>query len=100
LHWSPSSLAGIAPDVRSQIQADPVDDSSTPDRGVKKSESVIWIKDGDYVRPVQVQVGITDGVNTAVNAADLREGAVVVTGEMAGRAQTGARNPFLPVLRH
>ncbi|HEV2437341.1 MAG TPA: efflux RND transporter periplasmic adaptor subunit [Verrucomicrobiae bacterium] len=100
LRWSPSSLAGIAPDVRSQIQADPLDDSSTPDRGVKKSENVIWLEDGNYVRPVQVQAGITDGVNTAVNAADLQEGAVVVTGEVAGRAQTGSRNPFLPVLRH
>ena len=100
LHWSPSALAGIAPDVRSQMQADPLDNASTPDQGVKKSESVIWLKDGDYVRPVQVKVGPTDGLNTAVNAADLREGAVVVTGELAGGAQTGARNPFLPVLRH
>ncbi|MGH7993366.1 MAG: efflux RND transporter periplasmic adaptor subunit [Limisphaerales bacterium] len=99
LHWSPSSLAEIAPEVRSQIQADPPGDSSTPDEGVKKSGSVIWLKDGDYVRPIQVKAGTTDGVNTAVAAADLQEGAVVVTGEMAGGAEGGARNPFLPVIR-
>lgn len=99
LHWSPSSLAEIAPEVRSQIQADPPGNSSTPDEGVKKSGSVIWLKDGDYVRPIQVKAGTTDGVNTAVAAADLQEGAVVVTGEMAGGAQAGARNPFLPVIR-
>jgi HlyD family secretion protein len=98
LHWSPSSLAEIAPDVRSKIQADSPDDSSD---GAKKNGGVIWLKDGDYARPVQVKTGTTDGVNTAVVAADLRDGAVVVTGERAGDSQAAAKNPFVPTfIRH
>ena len=55
LRWSPSSLAQIAPDIRSKIQSDSPADASTGDPsppGVKGSDDVIWLKDGDYVRPV------------------------------------------------
>ena len=96
LRWSPSSLAGIAPEVRSQIQADPPDSASAPGQGAMNSKNVIWLKDGDYIRPIQVKAGITDGVSTAVAGADLPEGAEVVIGETAGSARTTARNPFLP----
>ena len=104
LRWSPSSLAGIAPNLRSQIQADPPGDASAgtnagpskPARGVQGSQSILWVKEGDYIRPVEVKVGTTDGSDTAVAAADLREGAEVVIGETAGSAKTTTRNPFLP----
>lgn len=99
LRWSPSSLAEIAPDARSKIQSDPPGDASSPDAGAKKSEGVIWLKDGEFVRPVPVKTGTTDGVNTAVAAAELKEGAVVVTGESSGGSQATTKNPFVPVIR-
>jgi HlyD family secretion protein len=96
-HWSPLSLAEIAPDVRSTIKADPPDDSSD----TKKSGSIIWLKDGDYVRPIEVKTGTTDGVNTAVASTDLQDDAIVVTGESANKSQTSAKNPFVPTfIRH
>ncbi|HWD92624.1 MAG TPA: efflux RND transporter periplasmic adaptor subunit [Verrucomicrobiae bacterium] len=102
LRWSPSSLGEIAPEDRSQIaQADPPGDAAKPDNGAKKKDAVIWLKEGDYVRPLQVKVGTTDGVDTAVTAADLREGAVVVIGETASGARAAAQNPFVPhFIRH
>ena len=99
LRWLPPSLAEIAPDFRSKVQVDSTGDSSDSDKGARKNDGVIWLKDGDYVRPVQVKVGTTDGVNTAVAADDLREGAVIVTGETANGADVAARNPFVPVFR-
>jgi predicted RecA/RadA family phage recombinase len=48
---------------------------------------------------VEVKLGTSDGVNTAVAANELREGQVVITGEIVATAQTDAKNPFLPVLR-
>lgn len=100
LRWSPSSLAEIAPDIRSQIQADPAGNSSNSDSDAGKNGGVIWVKDGDFVRPVQVKLGTTDGANTAVAADNLREGSVVVTGEVAGGSEATAKNPFLPTRPH
>jgi HlyD family secretion protein len=97
LRWSPSSLAEIAPEFRSQVQTDPVDNSSI---STNKNEGVIWFKDGDYVRPIQVKVGASDGVNTAVAADDLQAGAMIITGETANGADVVSQNPFVPVFHH
>jgi multidrug efflux pump subunit AcrA (membrane-fusion protein) len=56
------------------------------------------LKEGDFVRPVEVKVGTSDGSNTAVVAGDLQEGQEVVTGETTDKAQAGTKNPFLPQL--
>lgn len=101
LRWSPSSLAEIALEFRPKIQVDLPDDLSNPNSDAKKGSGVVWLKDGDYVRPAQVKLGSTDGVHTATTAADLDEGAVVVTGLTAGSSQAATRNPFVPrLIRH
>ena len=48
------------------------------------------------VRPVEVKIGTSDGANTAGTADELREGQVVITGEIVATAQTDVKNPFLP----
>jgi HlyD family secretion protein len=98
LRWSPSTLAQVSSAGRSKL--DPPGDPpsaakpSTPDKLQK--EGVIWLQDGEFVRPVAVNVGISDGANTAVTADTLREGQAIVTGEDAQAAPTNAVNPFLP----
>lgn len=105
LRWAPSSLARIAPDARSQVQADPPGDAAAetngnaPTPGHPVRTGVIWVKDGEYVRPVEVRISTTDGVSTAVAAVDLREGAEVVTREISGSTQSATRNPFVPQIR-
>ncbi len=101
LRWSPSSLAQIAPD--SQGQADPAannsSNSSLPGKGHKNSKeiaSVVWVKDGEYVRPVEVKTGTTDGTTTAITADELPEGTEVVTGETNGSAKAAVKSPFVP----
>jgi HlyD family secretion protein len=100
LRWSPSSPAQIAPDARSH---DPQPGSGPPskqDKGQKSSRRTLWLKDGAFVRPIEVAAGTSDGANTAVVADELHEGQEVVTGEIAASAQTDVKNPFLPkVLR-
>ncbi|HVV00331.1 MAG TPA: RND transporter, partial [Verrucomicrobiae bacterium] len=100
LHWTPPSPEEIAPDVRSKFQADPPADASAGGQVAKSSQRVVWIRDGDYVRPVEVNAGTTDGVNTAVTGEALREGEEVITGEKLETAQSAARNPFVPPRRH
>ena len=42
---------------------------------------LLWVKDGDFVRPVAVMTGLSDGGYTQVEGEKLREGMEIVTGE-------------------
>ena len=101
LRWSPSSLAEVAPDARNGNLVDPPGDvhpakpAAGKDSPQKDSARTLWLKSGDLVRPVEVETGISDGVNTAVTAGDLHEGDEVVTGDVVG-GPSNVSNPFLP----
>jgi HlyD family secretion protein len=103
LRWSPSSVAQIAPDARNGDAADPP--ASDPPgsgpparkaRGQSSSRRTLWLHDGEFVRPLEVMAGTSDGAHTAVTEEGLREGVVVVTGETTASGQTDVKNPFLP----
>jgi len=90
LRWLPSSLAEVSPDCRSWKPLEGTAGSGSGTRGT------VWLKDGNYARPVDVAVGASDGVSTAVSATALTEDQEVITGEI-GRSQSGgAANPFMP----
>ncbi len=96
LRWSPSSPNEIAADARSQYPVDPPADNPPGAKGARESKGVVWLKDGEFVRPVEVKVGTSDGSSTAVTADHLKEGEEVVTGETTGPEQGATQNPFLP----
>jgi HlyD family secretion protein len=103
LRWSPSALTQISPDVRPQNQVDPSasdtagdSKSSKQNKGSKERQGTIWLKDGEFVRPLEVKAGTSDGANTAVTADNLQEGQEVVTGETSENSQATTKNPFLP----
>ena len=60
----------------------------------------IWTKDGSFVRPIAVRLGLTDGTWTQVQGEGLAKGAVVVTGtlsvEAAAEEASSEANPFIP----
>jgi hypothetical protein len=64
--------------------------------GKQSSHRTLWLKDGAFVRPIEVTAGTSDGANTAVAAEGLQEGQEVVTGETAASTQADVKNPFLP----
>jgi HlyD family secretion protein len=95
LRWMPSSLAEVAPWYRGNVPVgDPASDAS--EKKGNSADGTIWLKTGRFVRPMQVKIGPSDGANTVVSAADLREGQLVVTSETAAAAQAEAKSPFLP----
>jgi HlyD family secretion protein len=99
LRWTPSSLAEIAPDARAQNSVDsPLGDPSGSASGSNRP-AIVWLKDGPFVRPVEVKVGISDGTSTAVAVDALHEGQEVVVDGSIESVQAGTQNPFLPPIR-
>jgi HlyD family secretion protein len=65
-----------------------------------RNQSVVWVQQGDYVRPIKVRVGMSDGTMTEVDGEKLQEGLEVVLGEQqrATSSTTSTTNPFVPQL--
>jgi len=103
LRWSPSSPVEVAPEARSSKPADAPERSdpggSKKSRSSKERFGVVWLKDGEFVRPVDVKLGASDGAATAIVSDNVREGQEIVTGETMEIAQAGIQNPFLPPVR-
>jgi HlyD family secretion protein len=99
LKWMPSADE-VSPEFNKASEGKPrLTASVSPGRG-KSQAGIIWVPDGDYVRPVRVQTGLTDGTMTEVEGKGLTEGMKVVTGLQAKAvSQAGTKNPFTPRFR-
>jgi len=67
--------------------------------GAPRVRGTIWVEEGEFVRPIHVNMGLTDGTLTEVENKDLAEGMRVVVGEATREAQvgpSGERSPFTP----
>jgi HlyD family secretion protein len=95
LRWVPASEAQIAPELRATRNNSSIGGDAKKDKTQHSSMQTVWLKEGEYVRPIEVTVGLTDGVNSAVTADNLHEGDPVITGEAVGAA-ANVSNPFLP----
>ena len=103
LRWAPLPNQ-VAPEDRrkSRGQAGP----SGTDRegahgngGALQVRGTLWVVQGKFVRPVHVNVGMTDGIVTEVEGRDLTEGLQAVVGETTEESNVspGAeRSPFTP----
>ncbi len=97
LRWSPSSPREIVAGAHFPDTVAPPDGNNPSDAGgAHGSQSVIWLKEGDFVRPLVVKAGTSDGADTAVMADGLQEGREVVIGEASAKSQDATKNPFLP----
>jgi HlyD family secretion protein len=60
-------------------------------------KGILWIPDGEQVRPLQVSLGLTDGGMTEVEGDGLAEGLEIVTGQPTRTLEgSGTTNPFAP----
>lgn len=85
LQWKPKA---------SQIAAG--NEESAAGAGMKR----LWLADGDKVRPLEVVLGITDGIHTEISGDGVKEGMRIVIGETEAKAEDGDSEetsvPFLP----
>ncbi len=118
VRWKPSRPEQVVPELREKMASvlagrsgdrDPQNTSGSPagPRPVKQllkergDRGRLWVKDGKFVRPVDIQIGATDGTLTEVTGDELKEGMKVVRGESKGPelADGGdTTNPFAPRL--
>jgi len=107
LRWKPS-VEQVAPQFRETLEAGiaPPGNSvgtgsalSKADRagGDRPQRGILWIPDGEQVRPLRVRLGLTDGGMTEVEGEHLAEGLEIVTGQQSRAAVSGdTTNPFAP----
>ncbi len=99
LHWIPATEQ-IAPEFRGESAAGK-DDRGTAgkDDGSAATKGTLWVRDGQYVKPLAVATGLSNGLKTEVKPVDgagaLSEGLEIVTGVDTSRGrQAGSNNPF------
>ena len=84
LRWQPRPEQ-IAPEARET-------GAVAPDRGR------VWVAEKRFVRPVAVELGLSDGLTTEITGGDVHEGEPVVVGESARTESEGEASPFAPRL--
>jgi HlyD family secretion protein len=105
LRWSPSpqqvAPAARADFARTMQRKDAAADSHKEGQSASGAEThhrgTVWVQEGNFVKPVKVKLGLSDGTKTEILESDLEEGAVIVTGDAPIQAaQEGGSNPFAP----
>jgi HlyD family secretion protein len=77
------------------------DSSSSGAASGLQERGTLWVEQDKFVRPVHVNIGLTDGILTEVEGKYLTEGLQVVVGEARGETAGGPsadRSPFTPQL--
>ena len=108
LRWSPRPNQ-IAPEPgqtsRSRASSSSRDSGGrSGTAGAPRVRGTIWVEQGEFVRPVHVNTGLTDGTLTEVEGKGLMEGMRVVVGEAtreeatreAAAGPSAERSPFTP----
>jgi HlyD family secretion protein len=101
LRWRPK-VEQVAPDMRAAYarsrQAKPAEGGAKALEQERHDRGVVWVQDHDFVRPLPVTVGLSDGAMTEVSGDGIREGTQVVVGERHAQGGDAATNPFTPKL--
>jgi HlyD family secretion protein len=103
LRWKPQREQ-IDPAMRDAVQSGAPDRGSS-EKGTKSSKDRdnrgrLWIDFEGLVRPLEVQIGPSDGTTTVISGHGLKEGMEVIVGERRkdDRDTAETTNPFAPKL--
>ncbi|MGA8179961.1 MAG: hypothetical protein WB792_07865, partial [Desulfobacterales bacterium] len=93
LRWNPQTEQ-IAPDLRKSLDQP---GSKTNRASAGMDQNIVWAVQGQYVRPILVRTGLSDGIMTQIQGKDLSVGLAVVTGiRDQNTASADTKNPFTP----
>jgi len=99
LKWQPPARA-IAPEASAATAEKPREKSRGP-RGersaAREPQQRLWVVDGEFVRPINVKAGITDGKNVEISGKNVDEHLEVIVGDVRRDSSTAqTNNPFAP----
>jgi HlyD family secretion protein len=98
LRWKPD-IKQVAADARANyaksLQKHAAAEGSSP-ASAPAARGTVWVAEGQFVRPVRVKLGLSDGTRTEVIGDDLKDGMNVVSGEALQVATSDSSNPFAP----
>ena len=67
------------------------------DKAGEQKAGLVWVQDGDHVKPLKVNVGITNGSTTEVSGDEIRDGMEIIVGQrIAEKGAPATTNPFTP----
>jgi len=97
LRWNPKTDQ-IEPSLRKAFEkSDAKTDRETDRAFAGMRRSVVWAVQGQYVKPIPVTAGLSDGTMTEIQGQGLSAGLSVVTGiRDKETASSDTRNPFTP----
>ncbi|MGC3972052.1 MAG: hypothetical protein QM775_33335 [Pirellulales bacterium] len=61
-----------------------------------RGKSFVWIREGNFVKPIEVKLGATDGTRTEITGGEVAEKTELVVGEVRESSAVGTVNPFAP----
>jgi HlyD family secretion protein len=95
---APDARAAFADSLRRRKEAGKEKD---PRRGNSEyaTEGTLWVKEGDFLRPLTVRVGLSDGVKSEVIGEGIEENREIILG-LAQSASDEGGSPFLPKLKN
>jgi HlyD family secretion protein len=96
LRWRPPAEQ-IAPEFRDSFERPAAKKGRSEASVGGSSRAALWSPERDYVKPIRVRPGLSDGTFTEVQGEGLEEGMHVVTGiQTQTNNQDVASNPFTP----
>lgn len=93
LRWRPSAEQ-VVPEFRKAFEKE-LHGNATEAR-VSRDQAVVWVAEGEWVRPVNVRLGLTNGSQTEIVEGDLVEGTPLVVGVVQATQAEAAASPFMP----
>jgi HlyD family secretion protein len=105
LRWTPAAHT-VAPAYRTQFaeathRKKEAATRKAPPKASKgyKEPGILWVREEAFVRPIQVDTGLSDGLITEVSGPMLSEGMDVVVG-LASTDSDESTSPFLPQIKN
>lgn len=97
LRWTPSPSA-VAPAYRPEQSASAARPAAHAE-GDQPRRGTVWLAEGGFVRPVSVELGLSNDQATEITGGEINAGTQVVVGEVQGAADETTTNPFTPQFR-
>ena len=101
LRWrpKPSQVALEFRDAFAHPPARKTPDAKAGDRPTEAAAGTLWVQAEEFVRPVEVRIGLNDGVRTEILGESVKEGDAVIVGQSVREADGAGGHPLVPDIR-